>query len=183
MVLIKVQIMQHAIPAYRVALYQGLLQISDLDVYIYASKNEPGGLESVPLSHPSPRINTGLETKAYFDRRLFWQAPVALRDDLKRGDVLVLYGNPRYLSNLPLIVAARRRGVAILWWGQGWTPGAKVATAAIRRAIMRYMDACLLYTDKEVEEYIDRGFARDKLFATNNSIDQTPIRAASKKWD
>jgi glycosyltransferase involved in cell wall biosynthesis len=47
---------------------------------------------------------------------------------------------------------------------------------------MRLADVILLYTDKEVDEYRRFGFASDKLFATNNTIDTSEIEFAKKKW-
>ena len=36
---------------------------------------------------------------------------------LERGDILVVSGAPRCLSNLVLLVRARMKGVTTIWWG------------------------------------------------------------------
>jgi hypothetical protein len=44
-------------------------------------------------------------------QRLFWQKGLSVAASLRSGDVLVVSGNPRFLSNYPLIWQAKQRSV------------------------------------------------------------------------
>jgi len=102
---------------------------------------------------------------------------------LEPGDVLIVDGNPRWLSNYPLILRAKMRGIPVVWWGQGWSVGSYGNRAALRQRIMRMMDAVVLYTEKEREDYLSLGFRSDRTFALNNGVDIEAIDAAIRHWD
>lgn len=182
MTVIKTQIFQPSIPAYRVSLFAELVRLPDLDVRIYASA--PSATDAINSDSTLRRkVNTNLQRSSYFRNRLVWQHPARLDPDLNIGDVLVLSGNPRFLSNFALLAQARKRGVGIVWWGHGWTAGANPATASIRRRIMRLADVWLLYTDREVADYQQFGFDTKRLFATNNTIDHRVIDTLRGRWN
>jgi len=63
----------------------------------------PEAIQVADLEHPWLHLLGG---------RLFWQKHLSLEARLRPGDVLVVTGNPRFLSNYPLMAAARRRGIA-----------------------------------------------------------------------
>ncbi|MEN6479124.1 MAG: glycosyltransferase family 4 protein [Anaerolineales bacterium] len=48
---------------------------------------------------------------------------------------------------------------------------------------MRWVDAVLLYTDEEVASYRTTVIPAEKLFATNNTVDEAPIQQAIAYWD
>jgi glycosyltransferase involved in cell wall biosynthesis len=120
--------------------------------------------------------------RAFFGHRVVWQEGVRLNPNLRPGDVLVIPGNPRFLSNLPLIVSARKRWIAVVWWGHGWTAGSFPFLALFRRQLMRLADVLLLYTDREAKQFVELGFPSEHVFSINNGIDQKPIRAAAAEW-
>ena len=178
-----VQIIQPLIPLYRVPLFTMLAACDDLHVKVSASLTHPGiedglssekrGLEYEDLDHPC--VTWGGD-------RFMWQRNLQLDADMGPGDVLVISGNLRFLSNIPLIWKARRRKVGIVWWGHGFSKRRSPLRDAIRRVFLHFADVILLYTDKEVEEYKRWGFPEEKLFATNNSIDQASVREATVAW-
>jgi glycosyltransferase involved in cell wall biosynthesis len=180
-IVINVQIIAPAVPTYRVPLYRGLVSYPGLNVSITSSNTDISGLPSAAES--SAFCDLAHPWRSFLGGRLFWQTGLSISKDLSAGDVLVVTGNPRFLSNYPLVFEAKSKGIGIVWWGHGWTAGANPATAAIRRRIMRRMDVLLLYTDYEVEDYAHRGFSRSRLFATNNGIDMGPIDSAIGAWN
>lgn len=179
--IIKTQIFQPTVPPYRVPLFDELTRFPDLDVRLCASPASTATGFSPNLDLKG-RINIELRMHGMFGNRLFWQAPARVDPDLGLGDVIVISGNPRFLSNFPLIIQARRRGIGIVWWGHGWTAGASELNARIRRAIMRLADVWLLYSDKEVEEYQQLGFEPERLHATNNTIDHRVMDRLRSGW-
>lgn len=176
----RVQIVQPTIPTYRVPLFEALARDPDLDVTVYASPIDHFGIKAVTTDRM--RVSLDHEFVCLFGKRLFWQSGLSLAPEMGPGSVLVVNGNPRFLSNVPLIMAARRRGIGVVWWGHGWTPGATEATASIRRWIMRAMDVILLYSDKEVADFVSRGFPESRVVSANNAISQEPIRTATRSW-
>jgi len=101
---------------------------------------------------------------------------------LHTGDVLVLNGNPRILTNYPLWMRARKTGVPVLWWGHGWSAGSHGFRAMIRRQMMRIPDGVILYTEKEREEFLAMGFSARRTFALNNGLDVESVNEAVSTW-
>jgi glycosyltransferase involved in cell wall biosynthesis len=123
-----------------------------------------------------------VRSKGFFRNRIFLQTGIKIPSHFQKGDVLVISGNPRYLSNYPIVFVARRRGLGIIWWGHGYTAGSRGWTVTVRKRIMRIADVVLLYTDKEVDDYRRAKFPSDRLFAINNTIDNSEIDYAKEKW-
>jgi glycosyltransferase involved in cell wall biosynthesis len=116
-----------------------------------------------------------------FGGRAFWQKKLGVQ--LTRGDVLIINGNPRILSNYPLWVIAKLRGVPVVWWGHGWSAGSRGRRAGFRQSIMRFADAVLLYTEREREDYLALGFVPGRTYALNNGLDVAQIDSASAEYD
>lgn len=114
--------------------------------------------------------------------RFFWQKELRLPAGFGPGDVLVVAGNPRYLSNFPLISAARRLGGGIVWWGHGWSPTSSRLGARIRYSMMSLADVVLLYADREIEPIKREASSRLLFLATNNSLDPTAMLKAEREW-
>jgi glycosyltransferase involved in cell wall biosynthesis len=111
------------------------------------------------------------------------QRGVHIPDHFRAGDVAVVSGNLRILSNYPLILSARRRGLGVVWWGQGWSATSTRLGALVRHQLMRRLaDICLVYTERERDVLLALGFAAERVFFTNNTIDETEIDAAMAHW-
>jgi glycosyltransferase involved in cell wall biosynthesis len=178
--MIKVLIVEPVIPHYRTALFQGLAGTGKFNLLVMASRKFPRNPDSVqsPLSWAD--LNHDLMYP--FFRYLFWQRGLRIPRDFGAGDVLVIDANPRFLSNIPLILAARRRGIGIVSWGHGWSPTSKKWRAKIRYYYMNLANVILLYTDREARELSTVHQWRAPLLATNNALDQSEVAAAIGKW-
>lgn len=75
---------------------------------------------------------------SWFDTR-FDTAP-------RRGDVVVLAGNPRIVSNFAWLA---RPGVGTVWWGQGWGAATTARSAKIRVRLSNLFDSRLFYDPEE----------------------------------
>jgi len=178
---IHIQIIQPLIPAYRSSLFVQLSKQVNLKLKLHASKTVPGILNLVSINN---------EEYSYFDHpciafwgnRFFWQKKLCLDPEMGVGDVLVVSGNLRFLSNFPILFQAKRKRIAIIWWGHGSSKRRSKFKDIINRIVMHFVDIRLLYTDKEVEDYKQQGFPANKLFATNNAINQKPINNAILAW-
>lgn len=175
-----VQIVQPVVPHYRVPLFDAIAAAPDVDLRLDASRQIPGSPASAAV------IPTGTDLShnclVFANGRAFWQLGLRLRCGMSQGDVLVINGNPRYLSNYPLMLEARRRGVGVVWWGHGWSPTSTSGRARIRYQLMALADSVLVYTDEEIPVLEERGIPRERLFAANNAIDERAIVEVRKKW-
>ena len=179
---IRVQIIQPLIPEYRVSLFRRLAAHDDLDVTVSASMRVPGidnlvsvdrGEEYADLDHPC---------KGFWGNSILWQRGLRLDPMMRHGDVLVVNVDFHYLSTLPLVLRAKKRGIGIVWWGHGFSTHRNRFKDFILRMIVYLNDVRLLYTDDEINEYLRLGCSAKKLFATNNALDLEPIEEAKKLW-
>lgn len=177
----RVLIVQPCLPEYRVPLFDGLFRIYGPSFKIICGQFDPATGATSTANLPTYAASQA-NIRAFFGNRLFWQELTPHVRDLEKGDVLVVNGNPRYLSTLWWTQTLRLRGVRVLWWGHGWTPGSNRIRALIRRQLMKAFDAILLYTEIERTEYLHYGFKGETLFAANNALDQTPIVRERNLW-
>lgn len=177
---IGVQIVQPLVPHYRVPFFEGIARLEQLRVRLSVSPEVSGMPPSLPVK--GAHVEARHFHREMLGNRAIWQRGLTLDPTLKRGDVLVIDGNPRYLSNVPLLLAARRRGVAIVWWGHGWSATSNITRTRIRLKMMHVADVVLLYTDAERDDLIARGFDPARVFALNNAVDDARIDAAVRAW-
>jgi glycosyltransferase involved in cell wall biosynthesis len=168
--MIKVQIIQPVLPPYRVSFFESLFLIKELEVSFYS------GIGPYDVSNLSDQYDTSHDFDEYFFGSLLWQRNLDLDKGLKKGDVLVVCGNPRFISNYPLIFKAKIKGISIVWWGHGWSSGRFGFLSKVRIKIMRIADVILLYSDKEVNEYKRMGYFDHNIFSINNTIDTDKIK-------
>lgn len=119
---------------------------------------------------------------SFFKGKLSWQSDLHISLHYEKGDVLVICGNPRYLSNYPLILKAKRRYLGIVWWGIWHYPGSKLWAVRMRRQLLRVPDVVLTYSDREVDELKTEGIAQSRLFAANNTLATTEIELEKGLW-
>jgi len=177
---VRVQLVQPVIPRYRVALYTALSRAPGICLRVKSSARVSGNPPSVGDSLQG--ADASFPCRELLGGRLFWQEGLQLDRDLEQGDVVILDGNPRFASNWPLMLAARRRRIGVVWWGHGWSATSQPLRAGLRRRLMSLCDVLLLYTDAERDEYLRMGFAADRVFAANNALDQAAIRMAAAAW-
>jgi len=171
----QIHIIQPAVPLYRKALFEGLKKSFYLKVRVYTASKDFLNVSSVATLDVD-YYSTKYDFKTIFNGRfsLFWQSGLKL--DLKKGDKLIINGNPRILSNFKQILLAKYKGVEVIWWGHGWSSTSTKFRARIRIILTHILaDKVLLYTDKEVTNYIESGFKEKKVFSLNNGLDTSKI--------
>jgi hypothetical protein len=147
----KLAVYQPVVPSYRVPFFNKLACVPGIDLSVYASKTFPDS----PATSDAP-FNFAYEehqVSSGFRNRVFWQHGLYVPRHFGPGDAIVISGNVRMLSNLPLMLEAKRRGVALVWWTHGWSTGTTRASLWVRRRFMNFADTVLLYTDREVERF------------------------------
>jgi hypothetical protein len=81
---------------------------------IYGSPHDHRDSASVAAAGFDAKLDCPMS--AHLGGRLFWQSNLDV--PLARGDILIINGNPRFLSNYPLWARARMMGIPVVWWGQ-----------------------------------------------------------------
>lgn len=178
---IGVDIVQPIVPEYRVALFDGLAEVTELDIAVQASQRM-GRDASVPLRKAAYDYKHSMVCIGRLP--LFWQCGLRLRNARKRGDVLVVCGDLHQISSLPLILRARAKGIGVIWWGHHVSAKPKALFVALRLMIARIMADCMLcYTEQGRTFLVNRGFAPNRVFATGNTIDLSKVEEATHTWE
>lgn len=171
---------QPALPKYRLDFFERLRRRYGTELAVYFTNGSLGILtESVT---PEWAISVGVVRR--FMGGFEWQCGV-VGIPIKRGDIVVLSGNPRQLSTLAILLRARVIGAHIIWWGHYWSSTSRRWRQVLRHLPMAFADALLFYTDDEVKAYrsdplVYRG--KHMLAALNNGIDLEPIRVRRKSY-
>ena len=142
----KFRIFQPALPAYRVDFFKRVFELLGNSFEVTYSAGNLGILTDniacfswalkVP---PIKSLLVGME----------WQ-PNVLFTPINRGDVVVVSGGPRCLTNLLLLVRARLLGAKTIWWGHYWSSTSTRHRFILRMLLMKLSHAVLFYTDQEV---------------------------------
>ena len=165
---INVQIVQPVVPKYRLPLFEALINDERLNVKIMAGMIEPGGVRSVQPNISNIDLHHNMKVVL---KKLFWQENLYLIPELTKGDVLVINGNIKFLSNYPLIFRAKQKGISVVWWGHGWSSTTTKISFFIRKYFMKFFaDVLLLYTEKEKKIFLEEDFDEEKVFFMNNTI-------------
>ncbi|HBG27239.1 MAG: hypothetical protein A2Y10_12485 [Planctomycetes bacterium GWF2_41_51] len=177
----KTAIYQPVVPYYRIALFNELSVLMKGNLQVHASMTMQGNPDTCLKDSAFLFINH--EAISVLRNQIFWQKNLDVPKDFCRGDVIVFNGNPRMISNFGLISQAKRKKLALVWWGQGWSATSRPLQAWIRRLMsQRLADVLLLYNEHERRQYIDYGFPEDRIFAANNTVDTNPIRTNCERW-
>ena len=173
----KIRIFQPIVPEYRVALFDGLGERYGKRIEIWASHGS-GQDVSYPVSNMHYDYNHAMRNIGPF----VWQEGLSLKG-LNKGDIVVVCGDLHQLSSLWIAIKAKLLGVKVVWWGHHRTATSSDVAVKIRLAIAkRICDVFLAYTRTGIKYLEEHGFRQGRVFATGNTIDQMPIKAAIAEW-
>jgi glycosyltransferase involved in cell wall biosynthesis len=169
----KIIFFQPALPSYRLDFFSRLSD-SEHDIAVYYSPVSMGALTAKRANydwefHLGKFVNLlpGIN----------WQCR-AVTVPIRKGDIVIISGAPRSLSNLVLLLKARVVGARSVWWGHYWSATSKHWRFCLRLLLMRLSDSLLFYTDHEISEYRSQGQGlHDKrpIIALSNGIAIDPI--------
>lgn len=179
----KVTIIQPNVPHYRVPLFDALADQPGVNLSVVSASVGHGTQYSGHMSGMPYLDDNHSWRKLLPGGALLWQRGLSQVHLGEAGDVLIICGNLRYVSNYPLMLRARHSGMGIVWWSHGRTRCPKPVVEQLRLAVLKFVDAVLLYTDDEVQLYKSMGLPPAKLFATNNTVDEASIHRATDRWN
>ena len=84
---------------------------------------------------------------------LLWQKNL-INFKIKKDYIIVVSGNPRYLSTILFILKAKLFGAKILWWGQYRSSTSKNWRIKLRLGLMKLAHGIIFYTEDEVKKYL-----------------------------
>lgn len=175
----KLRIIHPTILEYRKALIEavGLRYAGRVDLMAAAScgpQDQSVPLENMPHDYSHSLMSVG---------PLVFQKGLSLKG-LSRGDVVQVCGDVHNISILWLSFCARLKGIKVVWGGHHKTATSKPLGVWIRLQIAKLLsDVYLCYTETGKKWLKAHGFAKRSVFATGNTIDQAPIKAAMSKWN
>ncbi|WP_299256766.1 glycosyltransferase [uncultured Kushneria sp.] len=170
-------IIQPAIPLYRVPFFERLREstvfkiiASNMDENDVVSRTDNTSFESVILDDVKKIKGV-----------VFQRGVLKYILQLQRGDVLVINGNPRYIVNVLAAMLVKLKGVKIIWWGQVWSANTTNNSFRVKRWVMRFFNAVLVYNDQEAS--LLKKYLGDKVFSINNGINNKDISILRKEYD
>ena len=176
----RVVVYQPVIPDYRVPLFNGLANQKNLILTVFASKSFPQSPDT--SKHLFEFSYVECSTKSFLNANFFWQIGKSIPDELGPNDAIVLSGNIRLLSNIPLIAKAKLRRIPIVWWTHARSSSSSLFWYWIRRRIIHIVaDTVLLYTDAEKKTFL-KNWDGPPVWAANNALDTKPIDSEKRKW-
>lgn len=176
----RVVVVHPVVASYRVGFFDRVAARLGDRFVVYASARHRGVTKGPAEAHswerrlgPVRALLPGLE----------WQ-PGAIAVPVRRGDVVVVSGEPRCLSNLGLLLKARLAGARVIWWGQYWSATSRSWRKRLRLAMTRLCHALLFYTEAEAAAYVrGRTGVDDRVFALNNGIETGDIAVRRAPYD
>lgn len=181
-----VQILLEGLPKYRSVFLNRLKQSGRIDFKLYPAHQADAGLfdKSEAGAFADDIVQPTRPATELLGGRFSWHSHFKVDPDLGPEDVIVCAGNPRFLNIYPLTIRARRRGLPVIWWCQGWTPEASPTTTKIRHWLTRrFPNAVMVYTEKEAKAFVELGFPKDRTFFLNNTIDERLVQVAVDRID
>lgn len=163
-------IVQPTFPEYR----RGFLEAvsNKIAIHLICSESSPDGAEGVATN-----MTFGSDTVECIalPGYLFWQKGVVSALWRRRPTVLVIGGNPRYLSSVVALFVAKLRGVRIVLWGHARSSTSGAVGTWLRTRLMYLADQILVYYTDEIPLLPER--LRVRAAGVGNSVDTDGIVA------
>ncbi len=176
----KILFVQPSIPLYRLPFYKSLASEFGKFFIVLHSEGDLG--ELTPSLKYSWSKCIGKVIKIGFG--LLWQRNLT-NYKIEKDHIIVISGNPRYVSNILFILKAKLFGAKILWWGQYRSPTSKNWRLKLRLGLMKLANGIIFYTEDEVKNYLSSILRQETrpIVGLNNGIDVSPIKSLRKKYE
>jgi len=169
----KIHILEQRLLDYRIPIYEKLNQIKDVNVVVYYWKNLN---EKDFLKNLNPQDITfkviGVRIINFFNRLYFPLYPLLIHF-IKKPDFLIIRGNVRNISIIPILIFRKIIGLKTIIWGQGgsrkrnFNPSNNFYDIASYLYI-RMADAYIVY-DEITKKDLNRYFP-EKIFVAKNTL-------------
>ena len=176
----KILFVQPSIPLYRISFFKSLASGFGKFFTVIHSEGDLGEL-TPSLQYPWSKC-IGKVIKIGFG--FVWQKNL-INFTVKEDYIIVVSGNPRYLSTILFVLKAKLLGAKILWWGQYRSSTSKNWRVKLRLGLMKLANGIIFYTEEEVKSYLTSNKRKESrpIIGLNNGIDILPIKRLRKKYD
>lgn len=176
---VRVAVVTAPVAHYRVDFYRRLARLSDLQVTIFAQESLP----QTNIKFANEELACSVNEVPFYSLtrpRIFWQK-LPFRHLCQQFDVVVIYGNPRFLSSLLLGTLLRFIGKPVIIWGQMHTAGAGRLPEMLRLAWWRLFKSILVYTEDEARSLRNKWKGK-AVNSINNGLNLAAIDDAVSAW-
>ena len=90
-----------------------------------------------------------------------WQNNL-LQCKIKKNDIVVISGNPRYISSIIFILKVKFFGGKVAWWSHYRSSTSKTWRMSLRLRLMQIANGIVFYTEEEVNEYLSKRNKKEK---------------------
>ncbi|MEM8864294.1 MAG: glycosyltransferase family 4 protein [Planctomycetota bacterium] len=176
---LRVVIVQPSLAKYRVPVYRELAARPGIDLRVWYG-DEPGIGAAEPDGFAA--AEKPMTIRHVLGQEVRWHAAQLQAVGLDDADVVLLSWSSRYLSLLPALAKARRRGMPTVLWGHGYSKGETPTRRFVRDLFGKRATALLFYDRATADRAIADGWPEDRVYVAPNAIDQSPITAAIDQW-
>lgn len=173
---IRCVVQQLALPKYRVPFFLEVSKRRGIDILVLYSNTD------VPNAEAPAELSVHYRDVRDLPLGMWWDGPLIEMLRREAFDVVVLAWNTRHLGMTPAIRAAKRHGMGVVLWGHGYSKNESWWRKWLRNRTARMADAIVTYTPSVAERCVREGISGERVFCAINSLDQTEIQAARKRW-
>jgi glycosyltransferase involved in cell wall biosynthesis len=177
---ISVALITNIIPKYREGFFDRILLDNSINIDIFCQKEIPG--MNIKTIHQ--KYHKKVNLVKYFSadgEKIAWQFLPFFRL-LRKYDVFIVQGNPRYLSDLFFGTLLRILNKKVVLWTMAHSYNSNKNFESIRLLWTKIFNYIFVYTDAEVLYLQKRGFDKKHIIGMNNGLDQKEIDSEIKKW-
>lgn len=172
---IRVGIFQWCVTDYRLGIFRALQRNADMEFVICASDEPPKSsfLKVIRKNKEFPFINiTSWHLKIPILNKIMTFQPYAVGGVISgRFDVIIMADDFSDIGVWINLFLCRLLGRKICLWSQGIIRRCPKISCFIRGFIMRLAHAVIFYTENVRDEWVKRGFPKNKLFVAYNALD------------
>jgi glycosyltransferase involved in cell wall biosynthesis len=177
---IRVAVITNIIPKYREGFFDRIFKNENFKIDVYCQKFIPGmNIKTIHEKYPL-HVKTVRFLSAEGEK-IAWQFLPWIRL-IRNYDVIVVQGNPRYISDLVFGTFLRLINKRVVLWTMAHSYRSNSFTEKLRLRWTKIFDYIFVYTDKEVNYLQERGFQNKYLVGMNNGLDQKLIEDVKQKW-
>lgn len=177
---IRVVVQQPSLAKYRVPLFRQWSKTEWVDLKLFYSNLDSALPNDSPEGFSAEFVP--INQFRLFGRRFLWHSAQTKNASKKHCDVLVLSWDLHYLSLVPALLLAKKRGVKTILWGHGYSKNESKLRKFLRDTVARFADALVFYDFVTARRYIDTGWDVNQIHVAPNSLDLEPIYDAYRHW-
>ena len=176
---LRIGIQQRVLPAYRAEFFDLLADAYQGLVSVFSGEARPdealGELADLKIAVQFRAVNQHL-----FHGAAYLCNQRGIHTWLKEWDpqVLILEGNPRYISTIPAVSWMHQRQRPVIGWGLG-APAKNNTRSALFRALwklfIKQFDYMITYSEQGKKEYQALGIDEKRIFVAPNSVARKPL--------